>query len=59
MEKNLSFVEQFNKGDSVSNEETIKLLNSLNRKQKKVLINMINSKNKEAFEEMRKKGEIK
>ena len=59
MGKNLSFVEQFNKCDKVSNDETIKLINNLSTKQKKALINMVNSKNKEAFDEMRKKGEIK
>lgn len=59
MEKNLSFVEQFNKSDSVSNNATIKLLKSLSPIQQKALLKIVNSKNKELFEEMRKKGEIK
>ena len=59
MEKNLSFVEQFNKSDSVSNNATIKLLKSLSSVQQKALLKIVNSKNKELFEEMRKKGEIK
>ena len=58
MGKNLSFVDQFNACDSVSNNEVIEMLNGLSRKQKKVLVNMVNSKNKEAFNEMRKRGEI-
>ena len=58
MGKNLSFVEQFNKCDSVSNDEIIKMINGLSFKQQKVLVKMLNSKNKEAFDEMRKKGEI-
>ena len=58
MGKNLSFVDQFNACDSVSNNEVIEMLNGLSRKQKKVLVNMVNSKNKEAFDEMRKRGEI-
>lgn len=59
MGKNKSFVEQFNNNDSASNAEIISLLNGLSRKQQKVLLHMVNSKNKEIFEEMRKKGEIK
>ena len=58
MGKNLSFVEQFNKCDSVSNDEIIKMINGLSFKQQKVLVKMLNSKNKEVFDEMRKKGEI-
>ena len=59
MGKNKSFVEQFNNNDSASNAEIISLLNGLSRKQQKVLLHMVNSKNKEIFEEMRKRGEIK
>ena len=59
MEKNLSFVEQFNKCDRSSNDSIIELMKDLSTKQKKALIKMVNSKNKEAFDEMRKKGEIK
>lgn len=58
MGKNLSFVEQFNRCDSTSNNEIIELVNGLSGKQKKALVNMVNSKNKEAFDEMRKRGEI-
>lgn len=58
MARNMSFAEQFNKSDSASNTATIKLLNSLSFKQQKALINMVNSKNREAFEEMRERGEL-
>jgi hypothetical protein len=47
MGKNLSFVEQFNRCDSTSNNEIIELVNGLSGKQKKALVNMVNSKNKE------------
>ena len=59
MGKNLGFVDQFNKCDSLSTDATISLLSGLSFKQQKALIHMVNSKNKEAFDEMRKKGEIK
>ena len=59
MEKNISFVEQFNRCDSASNTATINLINSLTPTQQKALIKIVNSKNKAIFQEMRKKGEIK
>ena len=53
-----NFIDQFNSSDSVSNDATIALINSLSNKQKRVLLKMVNSKNEEAFEEMRKGGRI-
>ena len=59
MGKIVTFVEQFNKCDQASNDATIEILNNLSPKQQKMAIKMINNKNKQAFDEMRKRGRIR
>ena len=58
MGNNFGFIDQFNQGDYDSNNAAIELINNLSSKQKRVLVKMINNKNREAFEEMRERGEI-
>ena len=55
----VGFVEQFYKCDQASNDATIEILNNLSPKQQKMAIKMVNNKNKQAFDEMRKRGIIR
>ena len=59
MGKTMDIVELFNKGDNRSNNATITLLDNMSTAQQKAVLDMVNAKNKKAFDLLRKKGYIK
>ena len=59
MGKTMDIVELFNKGDNRSNNATITLLDNMSTAQQKAVLDMVNAKNKKAFDVLRKRGCIK